>query len=183
MTPTDPHHAFSSTNPTLQAEKGTIRPAKDGQAGQEVPPADLCLDKVSRSYRRKRLGAAVVEFAVVAPVFFLLVFGMLEFGRMVMVQQVLTNASREGARAAVLDGATASSVTNQVTSYLANSSISGSNLTVTVDPSPPNSAAAGEAVTVTISIPFRQVSWLPTPMFIGSKQMTAATSMRRESVQ
>ena len=31
---------------------------------------------------------------------------MIEYGRMVMVQQILTNASREGARAAVLDGAT-----------------------------------------------------------------------------
>ncbi len=39
-----------------------------------------------------------MEFAVVAPVFLLLVFGMIEYGRMVMVQQVITNASREGAR-------------------------------------------------------------------------------------
>ena len=35
---------------------------------------------------------------------------MIEYGRMVMVYQVLTNASREGARVAVLDGATTSSV-------------------------------------------------------------------------
>ncbi len=48
-----------------------------------------------------------MEFAVVAPVFLLLVFGMIEYGRMVMVQQVITNASREGARVAVLDGSTA----------------------------------------------------------------------------
>ena len=34
--------------------------------------------------------------------FFLMVFGMIEFGRAIMVQQVLTNASREGARVAVL---------------------------------------------------------------------------------
>ena len=60
------------------------------------------LEKVCRSDRRKKRGAAVVEFAIVAPLFILLVFGMIEFGRMVMVQQVLTNASREGARLAVL---------------------------------------------------------------------------------
>ena len=64
------------------------------------------LDKPCQSYRKKRRGAAAVEFAVVAPIFLLLVFGMIEYGRMVMVQQVLTNASREGARCAVLDGAT-----------------------------------------------------------------------------
>jgi Flp pilus assembly protein TadG len=40
----------------------------------------------------------VTEFAVVAPVFFLMVVGFLEFGRALMVQQVLINASRVGAR-------------------------------------------------------------------------------------
>ena len=60
----------------------------------------------------------MVEFALVAPVFFLLVFGMIEYGRMVMVQQILTNASREGARLAVLDGITTGNVTAAVSDYL-----------------------------------------------------------------
>ncbi|HUG68005.1 MAG TPA: TadE family protein [Pirellulaceae bacterium] len=55
------------------------------------------MHKVCGSYRKQR-GAAAVEFAAVAPIFVLLLFGMLEFGRMVMVQQILTNATREGAR-------------------------------------------------------------------------------------
>ena len=59
------------------------------------------VDRVLPLHRRKRRGAAVVEFAIVAPLFFLLIFGMIEYGRMVMVQQVITNASREGARRAV----------------------------------------------------------------------------------
>ncbi len=75
--------------------------------------------------RRKRRGAAVIEFAIMAPVFFLLVFGMIEFGRMVMVQQIITNASREGARVAVLDGTTAQNVKDKVNNYLAGAKISG----------------------------------------------------------
>jgi Flp pilus assembly protein TadG len=75
------------------------------------------LYRLCRSYREQRRGAAAVEFAVVAPVFILLVLGMLEYGRMIMVQQVITNASREGARRAVLDGATVESVTAAMTSY------------------------------------------------------------------
>ena len=62
-------------------------------------------------FRKQRRGAATVEFAVVAPVFFLLVFGMIEYGRMVMVQQIIVNAAREGCRAAVLDGSTGPSIT------------------------------------------------------------------------
>ncbi len=59
------------------------------------PILNLKVENLCRSCRRNRRGAAAVEFAIVAPVFFLLVFGMIEYGRMVMVQQVITNASRE----------------------------------------------------------------------------------------
>jgi Flp pilus assembly protein TadG len=137
------------------------------------------LEKVYRLCRRNRRAAAAVEFAVVAPLFFLMVFGMIEFGRMVMVQQVVTNASREGARLAVLDGTLTADVTTAVTTYLTGASISGA--TVTVNPSPPSSAGYGAPVTVTVSVPFNQVSWLPSPMFLGGTTMTASTVMRRET--
>jgi Flp pilus assembly protein TadG len=144
-------------------------------------PLQFCrLDKLCRLFRKKRRGASVVEFAIVAPVFFLLIFGMIEYGRMVMVQQVLTNATREGARRAVLDGATTNDIRNVVQEYLTNSSIG--NATVSVSPDPPSSAGSGEPVTVTVSIGFDQVSWLPSPMFLGGKTMTAESVMRRESV-
>lgn len=139
-------------------------------------------DKPFRLACRKRLGAAAVEFALVAPLFFLLVFGMVEFGRMVMIQQVITNASREGARMAVLDGASASSVKSSVVTYMANGGVTISTSDVTINPSDPTTAAAGNPVTVTVSLPFSQVSWLPSPMFLGSRQMTASTVMRREAV-
>lgn len=141
------------------------------------------VDKVCRSHRKQRRGAAAVEFAVVAPVFLLLVFGMIEYGRMVMVQQVITNASREGARRAVLDGATTAEVNTTVTSYLESASIDGDDATITVTPNPPTNAGFGEPVTVTVAIPFDQVSWLPSPMYLGGTNMSATTVMRRESVQ
>lgn len=123
----------------------------------------------------------MVEFAIIAPLFFLLVFGMIEYGRMVMVQQVITNASREGARRAVLDGATATDVETAVTDFLEQSSITGA--TVEIDPADPATAAYGDPVTVTVSIDFVDVSWLPSPMYLGGQEMRASTSMRRESVQ
>jgi len=122
-----------------------------------------------------------VEFALVAPLFFLLVFGMIEFGRLVMVQQILTNASREGARMGVLDGASASDVTSAVNTYLSNSTITGA--TVTIDPADPNSAGYGAPITVSVTIPFDQVSWMPSPMFLQGRVMQASAVMRREAVQ
>lgn len=146
--------------------------------------SDLKLEKVCRLCRRNRRGAAAVEFAIVAPIFFLMVFGMVEFGRMVMVQQIITNASREGARMAVLDGATTNEITTSVEEYLANASIgAAASPTVTVDPDPPSSAGYGDPVTVTVSVGFDQVSWLPSPMFLGGKTLSASSVMRRETVQ
>lgn len=122
-----------------------------------------------------------MEFAVVAPLFFLMVFGMIEFGRMIMVQQVITNASREGARMAVLDGATTAAVQAAVQTYLEGATIQDAQ--VTVNPDPPSSAGYGEPVTVAVSINFDQVSWLPSPMFLGGQSLTASSVMRRETVQ
>ena len=120
-----------------------------------------------------------MEFAIVAPVFFLLVFGMIEYGRMVMVQQMLTNASREGARRAILDGTTTGDVESVVNDYLASGGINGS--TISVDPNPPTTATFGAPVTVTIQIGYDQVSWLP-PMFLKNTPLSATSVMRRESV-
>lgn len=138
------------------------------------------LDKLCRSCRRQRRGTAVVEFALVAPLFFLLVMGMIEYGRMVMVQQILTNASREGARRAVLDGITTSNVQTSVNTYLSGAKITGATVTVTS-----NAAVAPDtanSMTVVVSIPFSQVSWLPSPMYLKNKTLSASTTMRKESI-
>lgn len=43
-------------------------------------------------------GATVVEFALVAPLLFLLLFGVVEFGRGIATYTAVTTAAREGAR-------------------------------------------------------------------------------------
>jgi Flp pilus assembly protein TadG len=47
-------------------------------------------------------GVAAIEFAIVLPVLALLLFGTIEFGLLLYNQQVITNASREGARAGIV---------------------------------------------------------------------------------
>jgi hypothetical protein len=112
---------------------------------------------------------------------------MIEFGRAIMVQQVLTNASREGARVAVLDSATptASVVKNKVVDYMKNGGIPAATTDmVTITPTEPTTAGYGAPVTVTVQISFDKVSWLPSTWFIsGSRPLTASTVMRRETVQ
>ena len=136
---------------------------------------------------KERLGAAVVEFAVVAPLFILLVFGMIEFGRAVMVQQVLVNASREGARQAVLDGASLSEIEGRISGYLSSASIDNETVVYTVNGSevsdPTTAATFGDAVGVEIRVSFDDVSWMPVPNYIGGTVLRATSIMRRETSQ
>jgi Flp pilus assembly protein TadG len=143
----------------------------------------LTLEKLRRLCRRNRRGAAAVEFAVVAPVFFAFTLGMVEIGRGVMVQQIITTASREGARQAVLDGATQSSINTFVTTMLTNASVTAAGTTVAISPSLPLASGYNGPVTVTVSLPFNQVSWSPSPIFLNGATLTASTTMQSQGLQ
>ena len=127
----------------------------------------------------RRRGAHLVEFACIAPVFFLMVLGMIEFGRAMMVQALMTNAAQQGARAGALDGAVASDVTSAVNAYLSAGGISGATSTAT--PNPPSSALPGTDVKVTVTIPYASVSWLPAPRFLKTTILTATAIVQRET--
>jgi Flp pilus assembly protein TadG len=51
---------------------------------------------------KRRRGAMAIETALLFPLLVLLIFGMIEFGLLMYNRQVLTNASREGARAGIV---------------------------------------------------------------------------------
>lgn len=130
----------------------------------------------------RRRGAAVVEMAVVAPVFFLMIVLIIEFGRMLMVQEVVTNASREGARRAIMESATPQEVQDLVDSYMSNASVSGGSMTM--NPASLDNLAFGQPITVTVSIPYSSVTWFPSDWFgLDSVTIKASTMMRAERVQ
>jgi Flp pilus assembly protein TadG len=64
-------------------------------------------------------GQALVEFALVAPLFLLLLFGIVEASLMMNAQATLDNATREGVRAAALCGSRLNTWTYQGSQYAA----------------------------------------------------------------
>ena len=58
----------------------------------------LMFSRVLRKAKEER-GSAAVEFAMVLPFLLVLLSGIIEFGRVLYYQQVLTNAARESSRA------------------------------------------------------------------------------------
>ena len=78
------------------------------------------------SRTRRENGAALVETAFVLPIMLLVCVGILEFGRAYQTWQVITNASREGARVAVLPDYSDDSVKARVRTYLKNGGLPAS---------------------------------------------------------
>ena len=131
---------------------------------------------------RPRRAAAVVEFAVVAPLLFALVLGIIEFGRAMMVLELLNNAARAGCRAGVLSGSTNTDVNSAITTALTGSGVNSPSTTIDVNGSQADvsTAQTGDTISVTVSVGADAVTWLPVPQFLGGKTLTGIVAMRRE---
>jgi Flp pilus assembly protein TadG len=130
--------------------------------------------------RRARLGAATLELALTLPVFLTMVVGIIECGRGFMVQQMVTNAAREGARHGVLPGATNADVVAKAKNYLATGRVDPAKVEVTVTPANLQAAKTGAQVKVHVGVRYMDVTWMPAPWFLGQANLTSETTMRHE---
>ena len=128
-----------------------------------------------------RRAAAAVEFAMVAPLFFLFVLGFIELGRGYMIQHLMTNAARQGCRVAVIEGKATTDVNNAVYAVLNGQGISGDSVTVQVNDVTANDSTAqsGDEITVIVSIPAATVTWVPGAQYLFGT-ITGKYTMRRE---
>lgn len=116
---------------------------------------------------RRDRGASAVEFAIVLPVLFLIVAGIVDFGRAYFTQIQLANAAREGARAAVVlplgsTPAPTTEVPARVSAALPG--LTDAAMTPTYCPSSANSTARA---TVVVSRPFRWIVLGPAMKMFG----------------
>lgn len=128
---------------------------------------------------RCRRGVAAVEFALIAPVMFLITFGMIEIGSVMMVKNSLTQASRNGARSASLPMSTSADVYSKVIEEL---QIMGlAHAAITIQPADLSLTPPGGNVTVKVSVDPRTVGWVPQFLKLPLSTVVAETTMRRES--
>jgi Flp pilus assembly protein TadG len=138
--------------------------------------------------RRRERGAALVEAAITVPIILLISVGIFEFGRAYQTWQVLTNASREGARLAVIDGSTDADVRTRVNAYLTNgglTSLSDSN--IVINRATAMSGTTWTASQITVNYPFEFMVLNPVVRLVtpasttgGPITMSASTLMRNE---
>ena len=127
---------------------------------------------------RRARATAIVEFAVVTPLLLTLVFGIIEYGYVFMVRQSLTNAARDACRVAVLQtsGAPFTEVYTRVDEMMAVTGLTGYTTTLT------HWTDADPSESVTVTIPFADVSLMGNFFGVRTGNLEGSCSMRKEGV-
>ena len=85
-------------------DERVLTPAMSEAAEPAPEPSRRLLRRgVRRAFGSGERGTAVVEFAIIAPMLFLLVFGLIDFGRALNYYNDLTQLAGQGARAAAVN--------------------------------------------------------------------------------
>jgi Flp pilus assembly protein TadG len=135
-----------------------------------------------------RRGTAAVEFALTLPLLLLIVLGIWEVGRMVQVQQIVSNAAREGGRQAASGAFTNAQVTTIVREYIqenlpaaagTNASITITNLTSGLDASVANQS---DHFRITVAVNYNDVRWT-TLNLIGGPSTTITGTAEWDSMK
>lgn len=87
-------------SPRDAARRRALRRFDDDDVGVDACDArrEALRDARCRAPRDSRRGAVLVEFALIAIAFYILMAGTIELGRMIFAEQILQNAARVGAR-------------------------------------------------------------------------------------
>jgi Flp pilus assembly protein TadG len=128
-------------------------------------------------------GQALLETALVLPLVLLVATSIFEFGRAYQTWQVLTNASREAARIAVLPGTTDLDIQTRVQQYLTAGQLAGT-ASVAVDRTRTISIGLGTAgsTRITVSYPFNFIVLNPVArLVVGNSSLGAALTMSAQA--
>lgn len=119
-----------------------------------------------------------MEFALVLPLLLVVLFGITEFGRAWMTENILTSAAREGCRLAVVTGPDVAAVTAKVTEVCTAAGVTPTSITVT----PPVPSDPERRVTVTVDTDFVVIPGQILGTFSGTIRLSATSVMRHESI-
>jgi Flp pilus assembly protein TadG len=121
---------------------------------------------------KSQRGQSLVEFALILPLFIVVLFGIMEFGRLWEMTNLITSASREGARVAAISGTSQSQAINAAQNVLSAANINDATISV----SGPNSS---NEVSVTVSINYEPITGSIIPG-LDDFSLTRSTIMRWE---
>lgn len=117
--------------------------------------------KRNKSPQTRRRGVSTVEFAIVAPILFLVLLSVFQFAGILMNYNVLTAAAREGGRVASMPNTSSSqTVVSTVEARLQSCGINPDVATVSVTPATISGLSSGAELNVSVSVPLNQMGWI-----------------------
>jgi Flp pilus assembly protein TadG len=119
-------------------------------------------------------GQSMVEFALAALVFFIVIFGIIDFGRAAYEYNIIASSAREGARMAIIQSRSNTDVTNRVVSSSANLLSAGN---VTISGTRTCSALPCGTVTVAVTRTYTPATPLIATIVGNSLVLTASSTM------
>jgi Flp pilus assembly protein TadG len=126
---------------------------------------------------RARKATATVEFAVIAPVFLLILLGTIETCSMIFLQQSLEIAAFEGSRVAIVQKSTRDGVERAINTILGPRRVR--DYVVRITPNDFQSASYGTFIKIEVTAKCESNSMLP-PIFYGGSTSTGAVEMMKE---
>ncbi|GAB3626167.1 pilus assembly protein TadE [Pandoraea terrae] len=134
---------------------------------------------------RQQRGVVALEFVLVLPFLMTVLFGIIDVSLLLCDKAVITNASREAARAGVVlrvPPLTTAQITSVAVSYTQKNLVTGGTATTpTVTVSAPSGASSGNPLTVTVSYTYQGlVLGSVVSALTGPLTLTASTSMAYE---
>lgn len=125
---------------------------------------------------RLESGSMAIEFALVAPIFILILTGIMEFGAALFIQNNMVNVARDASRRAATGELTATEAETFAENALVNWGIS-----YTVDVTVPDgSNAADRNVVASITAPMNQASIIDFLGLLEGRTLAAQVVMRQE---
>lgn len=134
---------------------------------------------------RNAKGASAVEFAIILPLLAVLLFGIIEFGLLLYNKQVITNASREGARAGIVYSPRPGvSQINQVVRNYADSHVVTFGAKQLTNPDVPSGSctAFGNDLIVDVSYPYRFLVFSKLVDLLGSGSTSGTVTLTSRTV-
>jgi Flp pilus assembly protein TadG len=133
---------------------------------------------LERRLSHDRRGAVVVEFAICAPLFFLVVLALFEFSWLNVVRHTADNAAYEASRVAMVPGASAAEAVAEAERIMAAVGTRGATIAVI----PPTLGPETTQVTVQVTVPLDRNALL-TPRFTSGRLIETSSTLRTERVE
>lgn len=151
----------------------------------EPAPRRGPIRRLLHRFRQTEAGQSLVEFTMILPIFLVLMFGLVDFGRAFYTWLLVTNAAREGARVAAVQ-ADSSSVDARIydsfcSTYPSDCSLEPAKLAITKTNI---QGTRGSAVTINLAYNFEFVTPLGAMLkLVGGSDLAAPTITAHSSMR